>query len=505
MDPADEFDPPQRRGWLRWLALLAVVVVVVAAGLWVAHPFGAQAAAPVTAVASTGTIVSSVDVSGAIDPASTQELSFGAAGTVETVAVTVGRQVAAGQVLATIDDTAAKAQLAVAQANLTAAQARLTADEQGPTSTTVASARDGITQAEQQRSNADQDLTDTKASNAQSIDAAESGLQAAEARVTADKAAAPPVPPAQLTADEAAVTQAEQALAAAEVRATSALHQAEQQVSAADLGVTNAVDQYDLKTAPTPAAQIASDEASVAQAQQALITAQQTAGGAEIVSPIAGTVTAVQIAVGDKVSGGSASGSGSSGSSGSSSSAASASGQIEVMDLGHLILSGEVSDVDVAKLKEGQGATITADALGSTTLTGKICQLDQVGTQIQGVTSYGVEVCLEGSDPALRVGMSADASVVVQRADGAVLVPSLAVQTVSGRQVVEVLGADGKTLVPTTVQTGLTDGQDTQIVSGLATGATVVVRLPTTTGGSGSPGRNGGGAGFPRILGGFGG
>ena len=174
------------------------------------------------------------------------------------------------------------------------------------------------------------------------------------------------------------------------------------------------------------------------------------------------------------------------------------------MDLAHLVLGGQVSDVDVSKLKLGQGATITADALGSTTLTGTVCEIDQVGTQIQGVASYGVQVCLTGADPALRVGMSADAAVVVQRAAGVVLVPSLAVQTRAGQQVVQVLGADGKTTVATPVQTGLSDGQDTQIVSGLSDGARVVISLPSTTS-TGGGGRNGGGTGFPRVLGGFGG
>ncbi|HEX5465403.1 MAG TPA: biotin/lipoyl-binding protein, partial [Candidatus Limnocylindrales bacterium] len=498
----DDLDAPPRRRWLRWLALLVVLVIVVAAGLWVAHPFGTQAAAPITAVASNGTVVSSVDVSGAIEAGTVEELSFGASGTVKTLSAAVGQTVTAGQVLATIDDAAAQAQLNVAETNLTAAQARLKEDQDAPESATVAAARDSLTQAKQQVTDARQDLSDTEASNTQSLDAARSAVTSAEAKLAADKAATPPASAAQLSTDASAVTQAKQSLAAAQVRATSALHQARQQVSSATLGVADATDQYTQKTAPTTAAQLAQDEASVAQAQQSLITAQQTAGGSEIVSPIAGTVTAVQIAVGDKVSGSSGNGS-----TGSSSGSTSATGQIEVMDLAHLVLGGEVSDLDVAKLEAGQGATITADALGDTTLTGKICELDSVGTQVQGVTSYAAKICLDGTSPSLRVGMSADASVVVERADG-VLVPSLAVQTVGGRQVVEVMAADG-TVVQTAVTTGLSDGQETQIVSGLASGAKVVVRLQTSTTNGGTNGRGGGGlpgGGLQRVIGGgFGG
>jgi multidrug efflux pump subunit AcrA (membrane-fusion protein) len=488
----EEIEPPHRRGWLRWVIVALVILVIVAVGVWVVNPMGTQAAAPVTATASTGTIVSAVDVSGAIAAGSVDELSFGASGTVQTVKVSVGQTVSAGEVLATIDTTAADAQLNVAKANLTAAQARLTADQQAPTAATVASARDSVNQAKQQLTSAEQNLSDTKAQNTQSIDAADQSVSEAEAKLSADESANPAVPASQISADQTAVTQAKQNLSAAQVRATTSLHQAEQQLSSAQLGVTNAQDQYNLKVAPTPDAQIASDEASVAQAQQSLITAQQTSGGSEIVATNAGTVTAVSIAVGDKVGG-------SSGGSGSSSSS-SATGQIEVMDLSHLIVTGEVSDVDVAKLKLQQPATISATALGTTTLTGTVCEIDQVGTQIQGVTSYGVQVCLDGTAPALRVGMSADAQVVVQRASGVVMVPSLAVQTRNGQQVVEVLSADGKTTTAQAVQTGLTDGQNTQIVSGLSSGTKVVLSLPSTTGtNGGSPTRGGGNF---RIFGG---
>ena len=169
------------------------------------------------------------------------------------------------------------------------------------------------------------------------------------------------------------------------------------------------------------------------------------------------------------------------------------------MDLSRLQIAGQASETDIPKLKMGQAATITATALGSDTVVGKVCSLSVVGTQISGVTSFGVTVCLDGSNPSLLVGMSATAAVVTDRADGAVLVPSLAVKTVGGQQVVTVLGADGKTQTNVPVQVGITNGSQTQIVSGLSDGATVVETLQTTT-----PTRTGGGVrGFP--VGGFGG
>ena len=172
------------------------------------------------------------------------------------------------------------------------------------------------------------------------------------------------------------------------------------------------------------------------------------------------------------------------------------------MDLTKLQIAGQASETDVSKLKMGQPATITATSLGSETAVGKVCALSVVGTQISGVTSFGVTVCLDGSNAALLVGMSATAAVVTDRADNAVLVPSLAVKTVGGQQVVAVLGADGKTQTNMPVTVGISNGSQTQILSGLSEGATVVESIQSTTT-TNRPG--GGGRGFPGVGGGFGG
>jgi HlyD family secretion protein len=486
--PVGEQSMRQRR-WLRWLALPVIALLVGGAVLLAVNPFGSTATSLVTAKATTGTVVSSVSITGSVASSSINELSFGTSGTVTAVNVVPGDKVTAGQVLATIDDSALRVEVQSAQANLEAAQARLATDKAAPTSATVASARDAVAQAQLQLSTALQSLGDTKMQNAQSIAQALAAVAAAKATLATD-AATLPVGDPQLAKDRAAVTSAESALSAAKLKATLAVHQAQSQVSSASLGVTTARHNYTLKVAPTTAAQIASDKASVASAQQSLTTLQQTA--ASITSPIAGTVTAVNLKVGEQVSG-------SGNSTSSSSSSATSTGQIEVMDLTQLQIAGQASETDVPKLKMGQSATITAAALGTETVVGKVCALSVVGTQISGVTSFDVTVCLDQTNAALLVGMSATAAVVTNRADNAVLVPSLAVKTVGGQQVVSVLGADGKTQTNVPVMVGITNGSQTQILSGLSEGATVVESLQTTT-----PTRNGGGGRF-FPGGGFGG
>jgi multidrug efflux pump subunit AcrA (membrane-fusion protein) len=499
---ADELDfdqspdtmPRRGRRWRRWLIPPLVLILLVGAVLWVINPFATNAVSLVTAAATTGTIVSSVSLSGAVASSAVKELNFGTSGTVTAVNVAPGDKVTTGEVLATIDDASLKVQLETAQANLVAAQARLSLDQAGPTSATVASARDSVNQARLQLTTARQSLSDTNAQNRQSIAQATSDLKSAKSTLASDQASLPSSDP-QLAKDRAAVTQASNALSAARLKATLSLHQAQNQVSSASLGLTSAEHSYTLKIAPATAAQIASDKAAVSTAQLALTNLQQT--GATITSPIDGTVTIVGLVVGQSVAGSSASSSAS-----ASSSSSSTTGQIEVMDLSKLQIAGQASETDVPKLKMGQAATVTAAALGTETVVGKVCSLSLVGTQISGVTSFGVTVCIDGSNPALLVGMSATAAVVTNRADGAVLVPSLAVKTVGGQQVVTVLGADGKTQSNVPVTVGITNGSETQIMTGLSSGATVVETLQSST----TTNRGGGGGG--RIFpggGGFGG
>ena len=105
---------PRRRRWLRWLAVPIAIVVVIGAILWFAKPFAATTASLVTAQSTTGTIVSSVSLSGSVASSSINELTFDAAGTVTAVNVAVGDTVTAGEVLATIDDSALQVQIATA-------------------------------------------------------------------------------------------------------------------------------------------------------------------------------------------------------------------------------------------------------------------------------------------------------------------------------------------------------------------------------------------------------
>ncbi|WP_214110256.1 efflux RND transporter periplasmic adaptor subunit [Acrocarpospora catenulata] len=77
---------------------------------------------PQTVAVSRGNVVASVSASGAVESSRTRALTFATTGTVESIKVEPGDQVKKGQVLARLDDTAARESLEAAKASLDAAE-----------------------------------------------------------------------------------------------------------------------------------------------------------------------------------------------------------------------------------------------------------------------------------------------------------------------------------------------------------------------------------------------
>ena len=258
------------------------------------------------------------------------------------------------------------------------------------------------------------------------------------------------------------------------------------------------------------------------QAKASYDSARRSLDGTELKAPFGGTIVAVNGSVGGSSSGSSASssssGSGSSGSSGSgggtgaeggsSSSSAggssSGSGFITIADTGRLQVEGEFTETDVAKVKKGQQASVTFDAMQGTRASGEVTGIDQTSTTTDNVVQYGVTVTLTDPPSGLRIGATATVQVTTASARNVLYVPTAAVRTAGGQSTVTVL-SDGEQ-VARQVRTGVQGDQGTEIKSGLGEGDQVVIVTSGTTGGTGFPtGRFPGGGGVGGGLGGAGG
>jgi hypothetical protein len=164
------------------------------------------------------------------------------------------------------------------------------------------------------------------------------------------------------------------------------------------------------------------------------------------------------------------------------------------------------SESDISSVKVGQPATVTLDALTGVELAAHVSSISILGTTSSSVVSYNATLTLDQEDSRVKPGMSASASVITGQAQGVTL-PNTAVTGTGSVATVNVL-KNGKT-VSTPIVVGLRGTSDTQIVSGLSSGAQVVVTetLPslssTAATSSSTSGTLGGGTGFGG--GGFGG
>jgi macrolide-specific efflux system membrane fusion protein len=263
-------------------------------------------------------------------------------------------------------------------------------------------------------------------------------------------------------------------------------------------------------------------ENSVEQAQLAVDQAQAAVDGCTLKAPMAGTVTAVNGTIGSSSSGtgssssstsssssrsgtsgtgstggGSTSGGSTGSSSSSSSSSSTSSGFIEIDDLTKLEVTAAFAEADATKLKEKQAATVTWNALSSTSEPAKVSAIDPSATTSNNVVTYGVTLTLDKIPAGAKVGQTVSVAVTTGTVDNALMVSSAAVTSVGTRHTVTVVANGQQQLTP--VQVGLIGDNDTQITSGVQEGQLLLIN--TAAAGTGS---NGGGFGGAGGLGGAG-
>lgn len=239
--------------------------------------------------------------------------------------------------------------------------------------------------------------------------------------------------------------------------------------------------------------------AAYVKARNAYRDAQRTVQGTVLKAPFAGTVIAVNGSVGGTGQAGkqAANQGAKQGQAAGQAAAQAGSGSggfIELADTSKLRLVGSFTESDVAKLEQGQQATVTFDALPGVTASGEVTQIDPVASTSDNVVQYPVTVTLTKVPSQVRLGQTATVEVVVGQADDVVTVPSTAISTSGGRTTVTLLRAGRQ--VPTPVEVGVQGTRLTEITSGVSEGDQIVPPAATSGGDTGGIlGRLGGGGG----------
>ena len=208
------------------------------------------------------------------------------------------------------------------------------------------------------------------------------------------------------------------------------------------------------------------DPAEEAAAEARVAAAEAALEMAFISAPFDGTITKVDVLPGDQVSQGMSA--------------------FRIDDLAGIFADLQVSEVDINQIAVGQPVTISLDALLAQEYHGAVVEVDQAGTNIQGVVNYQVTVSLEDADEEVLPGMTAAANIVVSELENVLLVPNRAVRVQEGSRVVYVIRNGQLQVVE--VELGASSDAQSEVVSGdLKPGDEVVLNPPFDFGSQSGP------------------
>ncbi len=146
-----------------------------------------------------------------------------------------------------------------------------------------------------------------------------------------------------------------------------------------------------------------------------------------------------------------------------------------IADPSELWVVATVLEEHIDRINVGQPVTVRLDVYPTEAYTGTVLQVVSQSTLWQGSTAYEVTVAFdEGQEVPPIMRMGADVSIVGRSREDVLLVPSRTILTIGGRQYVEVVGEDGD-VERIEVQTGISDGTETEIVAGLQAGQEILI------------------------------
>jgi len=459
-----------------WLIIafvvLAVVLFVIISG---ARGRANAASSYQTTTIERGTLTATIGATGNVRASQTAIINWQTSGTVETVNVSVGDRVLAGDVLASLSHTSLAQSVTLAQADLVTAQRNLNSVLQS--STQRAQAQLNLVNAQKSYDSANATLNSMQASNhgGTSADIENARAKLTLAQKSYDQAKAMYDMVKDLPDTDARKAQAYTSLYNAQQSLTSAQNNlnyftlvpsgndidvARAKLALAQAQLEDALREWSrLKDGPDPS--------DVAAAQARVDAAQATINFSRLMTPFAGTVTVADPMVGDQVS-------------------PSTSG-FRVDDLSHLLVDVQVSEVDINSVTVGQPAVVTFDAVLGGEYHGKVVEVSRVGTSVQSVVNFQVTVELTDPDADVKPGMTASVTITIQSLDNVLLVPNRAVHLVNGQRMVYVLRNGQLFEIPVTL--GASDDTMSEVTSGdLSAGDVLVLNPPVNF----SPGQDGG-------------
>lgn len=225
------------------------------------------------------------------------------------------------------------------------------------------------------------------------------------------------------------VAEAQRAVAAAQED----LANAQKAAAAAQATPTTDVEGASAAAAGAPAASgdtnaVSAAQRSLASAQANLDQANAKAASRTVTAPSSGSIVELNAKVGATITGGMIMG---------ESDTSGGKQCMQIADLSKMKVTVQVGEKDIAKIAVGQSANVTYPAFPDIVSQGTVTAIASVANSDAangggGSVTFNVDILIESPDARLKPGMTAEVSVVTERLDDVVMVPTMALMTEDG-------------------------------------------------------------------------
>ena len=173
---------------------------------------------------------------------------------------------------------------------------------------------------------------------------------------------------------------------------------------------------------------VSAAQRSLTSAQANLDQANAKAASRTVTAPSSGSIVALNAKVGATVTGGMIMG---------ESDTSGGKQCMQIADLSKMKVTVQVGEKDIAKIAVGQSANVTYPAFPDIVSQGTVTAIASVANSDSssgsgGSVTFNVDILIEAPDSRLKPGMTAEVSVVTEKLDDVVMVPTMALMTEDG-------------------------------------------------------------------------
>ncbi|MCT4619958.1 MAG: efflux RND transporter periplasmic adaptor subunit [Marinisporobacter sp.] len=192
-----------------------------------------------------------------------------------------------------------------------------------------------------------------------------------------------------------------------------------------------------------------------AQAEQSKVSlenAKSKLSDAIVTAPISGFITSVEISKGEMASGGMPA--------------------VTIANLDTVLIETNISEHLINRVRTGDMVEILVKSASKKPLPGKIFALSPAPTK-NGLT-YPMKITLENKDTLVKAGMFAEISIVSDRKENIITIPSDSVVVKEGKEVVFLVNNNQSIMKE--VSLGLDNGKEVEVLDGLKVGDAIVIK-----------------------------